>query len=200
MSGHLPQLHAVTDDTVLSLPDLIARTRAIAAAGPVAIHLRARAIPARQLTALAKRLGSTGAILFINDRADLARLLGAAGLHLPAAGLPVAAARRIAGPDLFVGRSAHAPSEARAAAAQGADYVFLGPVWPTASHPDRPALGVDAVVQAQPARVIAIGGITAERARQARAAGAYGVAAIRALWHADDPGSAARAMLLSLEP
>ncbi len=74
--------------------------------------------------------------------------------------------------------------------------MFLGPIWETASHPGRPPLGPDSIAAAQPATVMAIGGVTPRRAAVCRDAGAYGVAAIAALWLADDPGSAASEMLL----
>ncbi len=198
MSRPVPRLHAVTDDDVLSLPDLAARAGALAAAGPIALHVRSRTREARLLLEIAALFRELGATVFVNDRADLVQAAGAAGLHLPAAGLPLAAARRVVGGAVAVGRSTHTPAAARAAAADGADYVMLGPIWETATHPNRRGLGVAAIAAAQPAVVIAIGGITPPRVRSCVEAGAFGVAAIGALWRAADPGSAARAMLVSL--
>lgn len=139
-----------------------------------------------------------GAAFFVNDRADIARLAEADGLHLPAEGLSVAAARGLLGRGRLIGRSAHNAAEALRARDEGADYVFLGPIWPTASHPRRRALGLDAIRDARGVTVIAVGGVTPARVAQCLDAGAYGVAAIRALWDAADPASTARAMLLSL--
>lgn len=196
----VPRLHAVTDDRVLALPDFLDRARALAVGPDVAIQLRG-SLPGRALLALADALrpvtAAAGAMLVINDRLDIARLSGADGLHLPARGLPLARVR--AHPDglRLVGRSAHAAADARAALTDGADYVFLGNIWPTASHPNRPALGPAALGTVTPACVIAIGGVTAARAAEARAAGAYGVAAIRAVWDAPDPAAAAHDLLLS---
>lgn len=198
MTGELPRLHAVTDDDILALPDLADRARALAAIGPVALHVRAKSLPVRRLIAVAQAFQATGSPVFINDRADVASIVGAAGLHLPATGLPLAAARRVVGAEMLIGRSTHSPSEARAAVHGGATYAFLGPMWETASHPEREPLGPAAIGAARPAPIIAIGGITPERARIAHQAGAWGVAARRALWLADDPGSAAREMLISL--
>jgi len=192
----LPRLHAVTNHDILALPDLAARAASIAGAGAVALHARAGAVDAARVIELARLLGETGAAVLVNDRVDLVREVGAAGVHLPSAGLPVEAARLLLGPDAIVGCSTHSPDEARAAHAAGADYVFLGPIWETASHPARPPLGPDSIAAAQPATVIAIGGVTPERAALCRDAGAYGVAAISALWLAADPGSAASEMLL----
>jgi thiamine-phosphate pyrophosphorylase len=135
----------------------------------------------------------------VNDRADVATIVHADGIHLPAAGLPIAAVRALVGPDVCIGRSVHQPEEALDAAEQGADYVFLGPIWETASHPGQSPLGPEAIARALPARVVAIGGVTPERIGECRDAGAHGVAAVSSLWRADDPGSAAEKMLLLLE-
>jgi thiamine-phosphate diphosphorylase len=199
VSRAVPRLHAVTDRQVLSLPDFATRARAIAAAGDVALHARAGSVDARQLIALANLLLETGALVLVNDRADVAPLVAAGGVHLPAAGLPVGDVRAMLGPDVLIGRAAHSASEAREAHEAGADYVFLGPIWPTASHPERVPLGVDAIAAAAPARVVAIGGVTPARAAACREAGAWGVAAISALWRASDSGAAAQEFLLSLE-
>jgi thiamine-phosphate diphosphorylase len=193
----VPAVHAVTDDRVLSLSDFLARARALAGAGPVAIQLRARRVEGRRLLELATALVDAGVTLVVNDRADVARIAHAAGVHAPADGLPTAALRRLVGPEWLVGRSAHSPEEARRAATEGADYVFLGPIWPTTSHPGRLPLGLGAITAALPAPVIAIGGVTPERAAACRDAGACGVAAITALWDAADPAAAAREMLVS---
>ncbi len=199
MSRAVPRLHAVTDKQVVSLSDFTSRARAIARAGDVALHARPGPVDARELIALATTLRETGAPVLVNDRADVVPYVGAVGVHLPAAGLAVQAVREMLGPDALIGRSTHDPVEAREAHEAGADYVFLGPIWHTASHPDRTPLGLEAIAAARPARVIAIGGVTPERAGPCREAGAWGVAAIRALWGASDPGAAAREFLLSLE-
>jgi len=137
--------------------------------------------------------------LLVNDRLDVARIGGADGLHLPENGLPVRVARELLGDHQLLGRSVHRPEDARRAVDDGADYVFLGPIWPTASHPERPPLGLKSLEGLGRLPVIAIGGITPERARECREAGAWGIAAISALWHARDPAATARAMLLSFE-
>jgi thiamine-phosphate pyrophosphorylase len=190
-------VHAVTDDRVLSLPDFPARARALALGPDFAIHLRG-SLAGGPLLALAEdlrdALASSGTRLIVHDRLDVARIAGADGLHLPAAGLPTGAARTVLGPEPLLGRSTHAAAEAKAAAADGADYVFLGNVWETASHPGRQALGPTAIRDALPTPVLAIGGVTPAMAPLAAAAGAAGVAAIRALWDADDPAAAARAL------
>jgi thiamine-phosphate diphosphorylase len=205
--GHgaaLPRLHVITNDALARRADLATLARAVAASGPIALHARAPGLGGRACWTLAQTLHEaargTSAVVFVNDRLDVARMSGAAGLHLPAGGLPLAAARALLAPGVSLGRSVHDPAEARAAHATGADYVVLGPIWETASHPGRAPLGLEVIAQAAPARVIAIGGITSpERARACRAAGACGVAVVRAVWDDPDPGGAARRMLLSLQ-
>jgi thiamine-phosphate diphosphorylase len=86
------------------------------------------------------------------------------------------------------------------AAREGADYVFLGPIWPTASHPDREPLGPHVLELDYDVPVIAIGGITADRVPECLVAGAYGVAVISALWKAADVASAAADLSLSFPP
>jgi thiamine-phosphate diphosphorylase len=192
----LPRLHAVTNDQILRLADLEMRARNIARAGDVALHLRARLMPARQLVEIAQHFRSAGGTLFVNDRLDVAAHVTSHGVHLPSAGLPIATVRRLLGPSFTIGRSTHSPEEAVVAWEEGADYVFLGPIWKTASHPGQPGIGPHAIERAQPARVIAIGGITPSRVPMCTEMGAYGVAAVSALWGAVDPAAAATQMLV----
>jgi thiamine-phosphate pyrophosphorylase len=200
-------VYAVTDDRVVATGDFLERARALAQGPQVAIVLRARR-PGGPLLDLADRLrtisAASGTRLLVHDRLDVARLTRADGVHLPSDGLPVRSARVHLGLDPLVGRSTHTPAEAAAALTDGADYVFLGNIWETATHPGRPPLGVTAITNAAahpacPAHpaIIAIGGVTAARAALARAAGAWGVAAVRTLWDAPDPASAVRGLLLS---
>jgi thiazole tautomerase (transcriptional regulator TenI) len=197
----LPRLHAVTDAAVRALPDLGVRAAAIASAGSaVALHARDRSATAAELAALADRFVShtlpAEAATIVNGRADVARAVGAQGVQLGADDLEPRDVHAAFG-GLWVGRSVHSLPEARAAVAEGADYLLLGHVYPTPSHPGRAPLGLDVVraVSELGVPVVAIGGVTVPHARELRAAGAYGLAAIRALWLADDPARAALAFL-----
>ena len=197
----LPRLHAVTDARVAGLPDLGVRAAAIAAAGPsVALHARDRAAGGGSLARLALRLQRLArppeAALVVSARPDLAAAIGAHGVQLAMGDLAPADARRVFAGG-WVGRSVHSFEEARSAVAEGADYLLVGAVFPTASHPGRAAGGLDLVraAAALGRPVIAIGGIDPARAFEVRDAGAWGVAAITAVWDATDPAAAALALL-----
>lgn len=197
----LPRLHAFTDRAVLDAADFGVRAAAIAAAGSaVALHARDRGAGGAALARAAARLLALArppeAAVFVSGRPDVAAALGAQGVQLAGDDLCAADARRVLGQG-WIGRSVHGMDEALAAVAEGADFLVVGNVYETASHPGRPAAGL-ALVRAAAALgrpVIAIGGIDASRAHEVRAAGAYGVAAIRALWAAADPAAAALALL-----
>lgn len=136
-----------------------------------------------------------GALFVLNDRPDLAVRAAADGVHVGQEDMPVAAARAIAGPELLVGLSTHAPAELDAA--EGADYVAVGPVWATPTKEGRPAAGLDYVrYAAAHARVpwFAIGGIDLERAPEVVAAGATRLCILRAIRDAEDPEAVARAL------
>ena len=193
-----PRLHAVTNDSVLALPNLEDRVRSLVRFPLAAVHVRSGSLPGGRLLEYAGRLRAWGAQIIVSDRVDLVAAGGALGVHLPARGMTVGTARRLLGPSVLIGRSTHAPEEARTAWKCGADYVFLGPIWETSSHPGRPGIGLDAIRRAAPARVIAIGGVTPARAPRCLEAGAWGVAAISALWLADDVAAAVDAFVLCL--
>ena len=197
----LPRLHAVTDAAVLSAADFGVRAAAIAAAGPaVALHARDRSAGGAALSRAAARLLALArpaeAAVFVSGRPDIAAAVGAQGVQLAGGDLAPADARGIL-PDGWIGRSVHTEAEANAAVAEGADYLFVGNVYRTASHPDRPASGLGLVraAAALGRPVIALGGIDAGRAAEVRDAGAWGVAAIGALWGAPDSAAAALALL-----
>jgi thiamine-phosphate pyrophosphorylase len=194
-------VHAVTSAEILRSEDFGIRAAAIAAAGPaVALHARGRDAGGATLAGAAARMLALArppeAAVFVNGRPDVAAAGGAQGVQLAAGDLAPEDARRVM-PHGWIGRSVHSESEARSALAEGADFLLVGAVYETASHPGRPAAGLDLVraAAALGAPVIAIGGIDATRAAEVRHAGAYGVAAIRALWDAPDPAAAALALL-----
>jgi thiamine-phosphate diphosphorylase len=193
----LARIHAITDERIARSADLDAIARALADGGgaDLALHARGRALSGLEHYNLAFRLSVLPSPLFVNDRLDVALAVPTAGVQLGHGSLPVSAARAL-NPRWWIGRSVHDLAEAAAARAEGADYLVVGPVYASATHPDRPPLGLERLREmvALSLPVIAIGGLTPERARAVRAAGAYGIAAIRALWDAADPAAAVRQM------
>jgi thiamine-phosphate pyrophosphorylase len=176
-------------------PDTAARLAAIVHAvprGELAVQVRAKHLDGGPLLALVREVIAiarpAGAPVWVNDRADVARAAGADGVHLPEGGLAVDEARAV-----FAGRigcSRHDAAGVLAAAASGADLVQLGPIWDSPGKGPALGAGALAVRRQLPERVqlVAVGGIdSAERAREAAAAGADAVAVIRAAWQTDDP-------------
>jgi thiamine-phosphate diphosphorylase len=192
----LPRLHAITDERIARRVDLDDILDALAGVD-LAAHARGHALSGRQQYDLSVRLSGRPPIqLFVNDRLDIALAAGAEGVQLSHSGLLPVDARRLA-PDWWIGCSVHSRDEARTARVWGADYLLVGPVYHTTTHPTASPLGLEAlgaIVQLG-LPVIAIGGVTPERARELAGAGAYGVAAIRAIWDAADPQAAARSLL-----
>jgi thiamine-phosphate pyrophosphorylase len=173
------------------------------AAGIRLVQLRAKSLPTGVLVALARDAKAIaaryGGRLIINDRADVARLVDADGVHLGQDDLPAEAARALLGPHKIVGVSTHnLPQLAAAARAGIADYLAYGPVFATASkqRPD-PVQGVAALSEARRLTrvpLVAIGGITAATIADVLATGVDAVAVIGAIAGATDPGAAARAL------
>lgn len=197
----LPRLHAITNDAICRGADFGIQAAAIAAAGSaVALHARAPDSTTAQQTIFAQRIQALArpaeAALVVSARPDLAQALGAQGVQLRTGDLTVADARVVFA-NGWIGRSVHSEAEAEAAVAEGADYLLVGTIFESASHPGHSAAGLDMVrrVAALGNPVIAIGGMNAERARAARDAGAWGVAAISALWPVRDPHGAAMELL-----
>lgn len=150
---------------------------------------------------LGEMLGAVGGRLLVAGDVGLAREVGAAGVHLAAAD-PWPSPEDRAG--LLVGRSCHSVDDLRSALTHGADYATLSPIWPSPSKPGYgPALGPErlaaacAAVPALP--VVALGGVTPERAAACRSAGAAGVAVMGEVMRADDPAACVRALLAELQ-
>jgi thiamine-phosphate pyrophosphorylase len=190
-----PQLHLVTDPRY-GPAALLAGVRAAAEKGVDWVQVRDHQATADELYRLASEIvgicRTLGVRVAVNDRVDVALAVGADGVQLGRQSLPIAEVRRIA-PGLLIGASVHSLDEAREADAAAADWLTFGHVFPTASHPDVPARGVEAlaeVVAAVPQPVIAIGGIGPAQVAPVLAAGAAGVAVISAILGAVDPAAA----------
>ncbi|GAB3001053.1 thiamine phosphate synthase [Saccharothrix stipae] len=188
-------------------PDLAEFADAALAGGVDVVQLRDKGLEAKQeiaaLEVLAEACARHGALLSVNDRADVALAVDADVLHLGQDDLPVPHARRILGDDVVIGRSTHDVDQARAAAVEpGVDYFCTGPCWPTPTKPGRPAPGLD-LVRATAGTTdrpwFAIGGIDADRLPEVLAAGADRVVVVRAITEADDPRAAAAWLKLQLK-
>lgn len=142
----------------------------------------------------------SGARWVLNGEETAARALGASGVHWPEREIPPVPAPR---PGNFLrGASIHSAAKARAAVHGGADYLVFGSIWETASHPGGVAAGLHQlreICAISPVPVYAIGGVTAARVADCRAAGAHGVAVLRAVWDAADIEAATRELVAALE-
>lgn len=196
---------------------MLARPRALSgvvrealAGGAPTIQLRLKSASARELLEAAQTLmpvvRSAGALFIVNDRLDVALAAGADGVHLGPDDLPVKDVRRVADArsgvaDTFiVGYSTDTTDEAARAEAEGADYLGVGAVYATANKSDAGDViglkGLRRVVKAVSIPVVAIGGITPERAPAVAKTGACGSATIGAVMSAAEPAEAVRELLL----
>lgn len=204
-ADRLPRLHVVTDDGVLAARGFVERAAALLRAhgAGLALHVRGPSASGRALydtaSALVAVARETGATLLVNDRVDVALLVGAHGVQLGARSLPAAAARRVLGPDAWLGRSVHAPRETGEPAA---DYFVFGTVFGSRSHPGRAPAGrgrLRSAVAATDRPVLAIGGVTPERVAEVLDCGAHGVVVLSGIWAAERPTQAAAAYLGALD-
>lgn len=184
----LPRLFCLvsTDDDLSLLPGL-------AAAGVDGFQVRDKSATTRSVVALTAAALDTGACVVVNDRLDVALAAGAHGVHLGRHDLCVADARRVA-PSLVIGATCRTPEQVAVAAAEGATYAGLGPLFATSSKAELPSpLGVPTLSTAVgPLPLIGIGGIDASCAGSVIGAGAHGVAVIGGIWRQPDPLQAAK--------
>ena len=195
------RLIAITDDLRDGPTGLLARSAAAVRGGATMVQLRLKAVEPRALVEVARVLVQALSVpVIVNDRVDVALAAGAAGVHLGADDLAPAAARTIVPAGFIIGASVG--EEREVADARAADYVGIGPVYPTGSKADAgPAIGIArfqrlAALVDRPA--VAIGGIAPETIRAVIEGGAAGVAVIRAVLGAADPEGAARTLRLAM--
>jgi len=197
-----PALYAILDPTFTPSPPVEFALK-LADGGVELIQLRDKRATARKIqdeaSDLVAHLSPHGVRIIVNDRPDIAAIVGAGGVHVGQEDLPVAEARRICGPSRWVGISTHNLDQFRDATLTSADYIAVGPIFPTSAkeNPD-PVVGVDfvrAVRRLTPKPIVAIGGITVESAADIFRAGADSVAVIRDLLSAREPDSRAREYL-----
>jgi thiamine-phosphate pyrophosphorylase len=200
-------LLVVTDAELAGERGVLSVVRAALDAGASAVQLRAKDAPSRDMVALGHELRAatrgSGALLFVNDRIDVALVVEADGAHLGDDDLPLAAARRIVPEGFLLGRSVDTIREAVAAEREGADYLGAGPAYATRTKPGLPPPlgpdGIGAIALSVALPVVGIGGIGEGGAGAIVGSGAAGVAVIRAIMAADDPGSATHRLLREME-
>jgi len=208
----LPSLYVICDAEVCDRAGwtLVDFAAACIDGGATLLQVRAKGASGAWLldatTAIVRRAQTAGALVVVNDRADLARLAGAGGVHVGQTDLSPAAVRVVVGPEMLVGRSTHTPEQYEASFGEPVDYVAIGPVFATATK----ATGCDVVglegVRAAATRtaarglpLVAIGGITLDRARSVRASGAQSIAVISDLLATGDPAGRVQQFLRALD-
>lgn len=201
------RLIVITDRDMAAPRDLMDIAARCLQAGAPAIQLRDKRATARQLydqaVALHALTRQHGALLFINDRLDVALAAGADGVHLGPDDLPIADARRVSPPHFLIGASTDDPDTARHLQHDGADYIGCGTVYPTSTKPDAGHAiglhGLDRVAHAVHIPVVGIGGITAEHTPDITRTAAAGIAVVSAVMGAQDPGATVRRILSYFE-
>ncbi|MHB8589728.1 MAG: thiamine phosphate synthase [Candidatus Dormibacteraceae bacterium] len=178
---------------------VVALAEAVVRGGADVIQLRHKNMARGELLALARRLREvadrSGAIFIVNDHVDIALLSGSDGVHLGPDDPGVASARHIAGDRLLIGASASSPEAARAAVANGADYLGSGPAFMTPLKSEKPVIGpkgVAAIAAGAAVPVFAIGGIDEWNVAELTAEGLRRACVIRAVAEASDPEAVAR--------
>lgn len=196
--------------------DLSEFADAVLAGGVDIIQLRDKGSPGEQrfgpleaggelaaLEILADAARRHGALVAVNDRADIARAAGADVLHLGQDDIPLEVARQIVRPDTIIGRSTHETGEAARALMEDVDYFCVGPCWPTPTKPGRPAPGLDLVRAVASMNSdkpwFAVGGIDERRVGEVLEAGARRIVVVRAITEAADPGAAAQRLSAALD-
>jgi len=193
-----PSLYVVLDRAAAGGRDLVDLLDAALAGGSRLIQLREKEWPSGRVLPLAERLrarcAAAGATFIVNDRVDLAVAAGADGVHVGQDDLPARAVRPLLRAGMILGVSTHSVSQARAAQADGADYIAVGSMFPTRSKAEFELVGTDLLRKLRGeirVPLVGIGGITHANVGEVIAAGADGVAVISAVCAAADPRAAA---------
>ena len=197
-----PSLYVILDRAAARGRELVEVLDAALAGGCRMVQLREKDWPSGRLLPVAERLrarcAAVGATFIVNDRVDLAVAIGADGVHVGQEDLPARAARPLLRPGMILGVSTHSVAQARAAQADGADYVAVGSMFPTPSKTEFELVGPGLLRKLRAeirVPLVGIGGITHANVSEVIAAGADGVAVISAVCAADDPRAAAERFL-----
>lgn len=204
----IPRLHLVTDDSILSSGTFLARAREALGEGGrhVALHLRGPGLGGKTLyrlgATLAEMAERSGALILVNDRLDVGLALDLPGAHLGQRSLPPREARRILGGDRVLGLSVHDDEEAGEGEPGVVDFLVVGTLYHTSSHPHRVPVGLDLLGRLTGSctlPLVGIGGISPTRVRQVLAAGAAGIAVRGGVWDTEDPARSVGVYLSELE-
>jgi thiamine-phosphate pyrophosphorylase len=201
------RLVVLTDPNCGPNRSLLDVVRASLRGGAPAVQIRAKEGEARDILELARALRQettkAGALLFVNDRVDVALAADADGAHVGDDDIPLEAARRISPRGFILGRSVNTAAEALTAMRHGADYLGVGPVFGTPSKSDAgDAIGAEGIASVRSVTtlpIVAIGGLDLTNSSEIATAGADGVAVIRAVMLADDPEDATRRLLSAID-
>jgi len=200
-------LHVLTDREWSRGRDMLSVASAALDGGATVIQLRDKIASTRVLIeeglALRALTRERGALLIVNDRVDVALAVEADGAHVGQDDMPAGLARQLLGADRILGVSAANMEEAEEAVAGGADYLGVGPIFPSLGKADAgPATGGELLTELArryTTPLVAIGGITAENATEVVRAGACGVAVITAVVYAEDITAASRQLRLAVD-
>ena len=200
------RLYGIVDLGYVRPDDVAACTQALLSGGVRVVQLRAKGTPLPEVVQHAgemQRICRAGDALFVlNDYPEAAAEMGADAVHVGQDAGPLAEVRRIVGESMIIGRSTHSIAQAQHARDEGADYIGFGPLFPTATKPGRPAVGLQDVAEVQRLAgdmpVFCIGGVNAATLPQVLAAGARRVVVVSWLLLQADRAAAARELLKNI--
>lgn len=193
------KLYLVTDRSKFaSVDEFLDAVAASLKGGVQIVQLREKTATAKEFIGLGRKVKELCAIydalFIINDRVDVAHIIGADGVHLGQDDIDIDSARHMLGKDAIVGISTHSSEDAQKAMALGADYIGVGPVFETPTKPGRKSVGLEYVAWASKNVSIpwfAIGGINTENVSEVLNAGASRIAVVRAIINAETPEASA---------
>lgn len=195
------RLYAILDLGYVEASDALRMAKALVAGGVDLLQLRAKTHAVAEIEKLAIELHSItaerGVPLIINDHPQVARNIGAEGVHVGQDDLPIAGARKIAGPNCAVGKSTHSLDQAIRAFYEGADYIGFGPIFATPTKPDYPATGLEDIARVHESvriPIFCIGGIKLDNLAKVIEAGAQRVVIVSGLLQAQDVAGYARSV------
>ena len=201
-------LYGIVDRGYVQEADVAACARELLIGGVRILQLRAKNLLQEDVARLAHVMQpicrEANALFVLNDYPELAASIGADAVHVGQDAPALSDIRRVVGPHMLIGRSTHSLDQVRRAREEGADYIGFGPLFPTATKPGRPAIGLQDIAQAQQLAgdmpVFCIGGVNADTLPQVLAAGAQRVVVVSWLLQQTDRTQAARQLLHALTP